>query len=132
MMSVVRVVFIMVFSIYACIRDVKTMRITDRLNLNFLISGVLILTFDYRLEYLIMGITTFIVLILGAEFLSGGDIKFLSVLAIYIGRNIISVMGVYCTIALMRYVLGKREKYPAMPDILISIVIVLIKVGGKI
>lgn len=132
MMSLIRVVIIMIFSIYACIKDVQTMRITDKLNRNFLLSGLLLLFIDYKREYLIMSIVTFVVLIFIAEFLSGGDIKFLSVLAIYIGHNIISIMGVYCTIALIRYMLGQREKYPAMPDILISIVIILIRVGGEI
>lgn len=126
-----KIITILLFSIYASIKDIKTMKVSDRLNIIFACFGILFIMLQNRLDYIIIAIITFYALFLFVNFLGGGDLKFLAALSLYIGPAVIQVIGIYCAISLIkRYLLKVKGTYPAMPDITISIVICLLRIGS--
>lgn len=129
----VKILVILLFAVYASIRDVKTMTVSNRLNVSFGMVGIFFIVIENRFEAIIIAIIAFYVLFLFVDFLGGGDLKFLTALTLYIGPLIVQVLGVYCFINLIkRYVLKKKGVYPAMPDITLSIIISLVLViGGR-
>ena len=131
--SYIKIMTIIIFSIYASINDVKTMKVTDKLNKTFAVFGILFILIQNNLDYVIVAILTFYASFLFLTFLGGGDLKFLTALSLYIGPLVIQVLAIYCSINMIRrFLLKTKGSFPAMPDITVSIITTILLVGGHI